>query len=402
MVRKYLLFCGLLVHLVLGASLVYYVSAKLEDNWRVKAVARWMEGEIDSTGVYVPQQKSPGVYSFENIPKGTWLKIHQQSESDSVQFTRQVHSGSAWDSKRGQLVIVGSDTHGENWDNSLYFFDLSHLIWKQAYKPDPEDSYDVDSSGAAVAGYKGQRPWVMHVFDGLNYSVADDTLILASNPGHLKARHFSVGGEQLMAKVKSHPTWLYNFAQNTWQKWPGKATSFFPYASAYDSDRNLVVGFRPDGVYEFHLGQEAWRKVAKRSVEAWHTQAVYDEKHRTFVLFGTNSYGNAVHQFREGDDQSVEMPSAGRRPPGASSPPLAYFSSIGKVVALVDTQTQGGELAQTWLYDTGEDSWALVAGADFPFKVGMNYHMQYSKRDNLLILLANAPPEPASVWVLRL
>jgi hypothetical protein len=90
------------------------------------------------------------------------------------------------------------------------------------------------------------------------------------------------------------------------------------------------------------------------------------------------------------------------RPPGASSPPWAFDSEIGKVVALVDTEIDGEKMAQTWLYDTGSDSWSLAVGADFPFKLGMNYHMQYSKRDNLLVLLTSAAPERPSVWVLRL
>jgi hypothetical protein len=400
--RQYFILCGIIAHLVLAIAFVSLVYAKVGDHWRVKAIERWLQGEIDSSTAFPLHELSPGNYSYLNIPQGKWLKVHQQSQADDVQFVRQMHSGSAWDSKRSRLIIVGSDTHGENWDNSLYYFDLRRLKWLRAYEPDSAESYRVDKSSVAVAGIKAIHPWAMHVFDGVNYSPVDDSLVLSSFPGHLKAKHFKNGGGSLLGRVKKHPTWIYDFETSRWKVWPGKPVHFFPYASAYDTDRNLVVGFLPNGIFEFHNNNEGWKKVGKRSVAAWHTQAVYDDKHQCFVLFGTNSYGNAVHVYRAGDTESQEMPTAGLRPPGASSPPLAFDSEIGKVVALVDTEIDGEKMAQTWLYDTGSDSWSLAVGADFPFKLGMNYHMQYSKRDNLLVLLTSAAPERPSVWVLRL
>ena len=399
--RFYLLVCGVLAHLLLFSAVAVLVADRLGDHWRVVAVARWLEGEIDDTPVYALAQASSGKFALNELPVGKWVKIHQQTKHDPVQFDRQIHSGSAWDSRRGRLLVFGSDTHGKNWDNSLYYFELRQLRWSQVSQADPVESYSVNEQGLPIAGSTSIKPWAMHTFDALNYDVKGDALVVASHPGHLKPGHFGDWLKDLWPRVQKHPTWVYSFDSQQWRAAPGKAVHFFPYASAYDTDRELVVGFRPDGVFEFR-GAEGWVKVAKRSVVAWHTQAVYDDKHNAFVLFGTNAYGNGVHVYRAGDAESVEMPTAGLRPPGASSPPLAYNAKKGKVVALVDTTIDGEEVAQTWLYDVAADEWELAAGASFPFKVGMNYHMQYSQSDDLLVLLAHAAPEPPSVWVLRL
>ena len=37
-----------------------------------------------------------------------------------------------------------------------------------------------------------------------------------------------------------------------------------------------------------------------------------------------------------------------------------------------------------------------------PFRVGMNYNMVYAARDDLLLLVANQPDRPTSVWALPL
>ena len=48
------------------------------------------------------------------LPARRWVKIHQQAPGDVVTFVRQKHGGSAYDSRRGQLVLFGSDTHARN------------------------------------------------------------------------------------------------------------------------------------------------------------------------------------------------------------------------------------------------------------------------------------------------
>jgi len=333
---------------------------------------------------------------------GKWLKIHQQKPHDTVQFSRQRHGGSAWDDRRHRLLLFGSDTHEKNWDNSLYYFELDRLHWQRAYKPDIVASYRVDGRGIPVAGERGNRPWAMHTFDAINYQIKDDVLVVASSPDHLEPGRFGNWFKSIWGSVKKHPTWIYSFRSNDWRVAQGKAVSFFPYASAYDTDRDLVVGFRPFGVFEFLGENEGWNKVGKRGPRGWHTQAVYDNKHKLFVFFGNNKRSNDVYTYKLGEKRALLAPTVGLQPPGASSPPLAFNSKIGKVVALIDAFSGERGTAQTWLYDAGEDRWERAFEADFPFKLGMNYNLQYSNSLDVLILFANAPKEPSAVWVLRL
>ncbi len=48
---------------------------------------------------------------LRELPVGKWVTLHQQRVDDEVFFGRQNHGGSAFDSKRGRLVLFGSDTH---------------------------------------------------------------------------------------------------------------------------------------------------------------------------------------------------------------------------------------------------------------------------------------------------
>jgi hypothetical protein len=53
-----------------------------------------------------------------SLPPNTWVKLHEQQPGDAVRFQRQEHGGSCFDTRRGQLVLFGSNTHGRDWTNS--------------------------------------------------------------------------------------------------------------------------------------------------------------------------------------------------------------------------------------------------------------------------------------------
>jgi hypothetical protein len=399
----YVLICGGVVLAVVTYVLSEMAIDRLKSHWRVQALVHSVRGPLDNASIYTVPRSTSGKLDYSNLPKGRWLKIHQQRLDDVVSFDRQVHSGSAWDSKRHRMIIFGSDTHGQNWDNSLYFFDLYQLRWQRAYTPDPQESYRVDGLGLPMAGDETvTRPWAMHTFDAIGYLPVDDMLIVASFPKHLTPGRFGNWLKDIWGKVKTHPTWLYEFGHLRWRAIKGNAVHFFPYATAYDKDRNLFVGFRPNGIYEFQSDLQKWRKTGKKSVNAYHTQAVYDNKNKAFIIFGSHNHYNIVHVYKAGEKQSREMATAGLRPPGTQHMPFAFNSKLGKAIAVIDTCDQENELAQTWTYDLVSDKWEHVLTADFPFHLGMNYHMQYSDEDDLLVLCASAPSERPSVWVLRL
>src|SRR5262245_12983129 len=65
------------------------------------------------------------------LPPGRWIEIHRQGNGDEVTFTRQAHAGSAFDTRRGRIVVFGSDEHGRDWTNSPLYFDVAQRRWRR-------------------------------------------------------------------------------------------------------------------------------------------------------------------------------------------------------------------------------------------------------------------------------
>ena len=87
---------------------------------------------------------------------GRWVEIHRQHPNDGISFVRQTHAGSAFDTRRGRIVIFGSDTHGKDWTNAPLSFDVASLNWSRAYPNDEPSTYRVSSDGFPVAGIDGR------------------------------------------------------------------------------------------------------------------------------------------------------------------------------------------------------------------------------------------------------
>jgi len=69
---------------------------------------------------------------LEAIPANQWLRYHQPLYAD---WRRQGHAGIAYDTQRATFYIFGSNTHGENWDNSVHEFDPETKSWSTHYPP---------------------------------------------------------------------------------------------------------------------------------------------------------------------------------------------------------------------------------------------------------------------------
>ena len=68
---------------------------------------------------------------------------------------RATRGGIAWDeidSRRGTLLLFGSNTHGIDWDNAVREFDPLGGRWTTHYPPAPQTSYRADGKGRAIAG----------------------------------------------------------------------------------------------------------------------------------------------------------------------------------------------------------------------------------------------------------
>jgi hypothetical protein len=256
----------------------------------------------------------------------------------------------------------------------------------------------VNADGLPVAGEAGEHPWAMHSFDAVEIDPLADRLIVASHPKHMGPGRSWGFDASIWRQIRNHPTWVYHFAENRWEPLPGKAVSFFPYATTFDPARRAVIGVRPDGFFELSGEPSQWRRIARGAPQAWHVAAAYDTDLDTLVVFGTHDRSNAVWQYSRSWKAGKKMPTPGIRPPGADSAPLVYHPGIKRVVALVES---GGK-TETWLYSTADDAWSRVEQADIPFRVGMNYHMVYDPGHGLLVLVANSKDEPPAVWVLRL
>jgi hypothetical protein len=344
-----------------------------------------------------------------NLPVGRWVKVHEQRPDDEVTFKRQAHAGSAFDSRRGRIVIFGSDTHGEDWSNSPLFFDIASLRWSRLYPDDDPSTYRVNAEGIPVAGTYEDHPWAMHTFGSVEYDPISDSLIVSSYPQHLEPGRFTDVVAKMWPQIRRHPTWKLDLTSGRWQPLPGQAVHFFAYATAYDSDRRLIIGYRNNGIFELNLHSGQWKRIMSGGLLGYHNNAVYDSWDKALVVFGSNENSNDVIVYKPETAQHLKMPTAGQRPPRGQHAPMAFHQRLGKTVVVVDRTPDDRPVhdlretqAETWLYDLDKDAWAQVTSATLPFGCGMNYNMEYDTADDLLFLVAGVPNEPTTVWALRL
>ena len=353
------------------------------------------------------------------LPRGTWTLLHRMEAGDAVSFSLQKHSGSAFDTRRGRVFLFGSDTHGENWNNAPAVFDLESLSWLRLLAEDAPSSYRVDRSGLPVAGPDGAHPWAMHSFGAVDYHAEWDAVVVSSHPAHMEPGRFSSALAALWPEVKRHPTWLFDLEQSKWSPLPRAQTSFFAYASTYDSDRGVMIGTGYHGIFELARRDEIWRKTADGTPIGYHNNAVYDSVHKALVMFGSNGLGNDVLVYHPEDSNLIAMATPGQRPPRDEHVPMAFHPKLGETLAVVDRfppgtsrQNRAKGQAETWAYDLDEDRWRRLHGAELPFALGMNYHLHYDPQRDLLLLVTSAPwtdPQAAAlepgfpeIWALRL
>jgi hypothetical protein len=346
-----------------------------------------------------------------NLVPERWVEIHRQHPHDVIVFVRQMHAGSAFDTRRGRIVVFGSDTHGTDWTNSPLFFDVASLKWSRSYPNDEPSTYRVSSDGFPVAGVDGTHPWAMHTFGAVTYDERNDQLVVASYPQHLEPGRFTDVMANVWPAIRRHPTWLFDFATQRWRALRSEAVHFFPYSTEYDSHRAIVIGYRPDGIYELPMSQAnpAWRRVASASRSGYHTNAVYDSRRKILVIAGSHHLSNDVIVYDPALRRDRVMRTPGLRPPAFQHAPMAFHERKGVVAVLVDPTLDAFDArdrqrnrAETWLYDTGADRWSQLGDAILPFGVGMNYNMHYDGLHDVLLLVADEPDGPTSVWALRL
>jgi hypothetical protein len=385
----------------LAAGLTAARAGVLDD--KLKSVGAFMEVnpiKFDKRGLNA---------NLRDLPIGEWIKIHEQKPSDRVTFKRQSHAGSAFDTKRGRIIIFGSDTHGKNWANSPLFFDVAKLEWSRLYPDDDPDTYRVNPEGIPVAGLRDNHPWAMHTFGSVEYDPVRDALVVSSYPRHMEPGRFTDALAAVWSKVRRHPTWELSLATTEWKPLPWEAEHFFPYATAYDSHRGVIIGYKSRGVFELNLSARAWRQIEPKGLLSYHNNAVYDSRHKALIVFGSNNGSNDIVVYEPATKRHVKMPTLGKRPPRDEHNPMAFHPVLGQTIVLVDRARQresSRDLStirtETWLYDLVKDAWNLVRSATLQFGLGMNYNMEYDPGHNVLLLVTSAQKGLTAVWALRL
>ena len=352
---------------------------------------------------------APAAHAFEGreLPRGRWQRIHEQAPGDAVRFRRQLHGGATFDTRRRRIVLFGSDEHGEDWTNSPLFFDVATLQWSRLYPDDDRSTYRVDKFGLPVAGANGDHPWAMHTYGALTYHAGEDAVYVSIYPEHMQPGRFTDALAHVWPKVQRHPTWMLDLGSGAWKPLSVPAIHFFPYATAYDSDRKLIMGYRADGVFELRPRPVGWTKVAEPGLLSYHNNAAYDSAHKALVVFGSAENANDIVTYEPATKRHRKMPTPGLRPPKAQFRPMAFHAALGQTAILFDSPAAepslpGPGTAETWLYDLGKDAWTRIEGARLPFRVGMNYNMVYDPAEALLLLVVGDVKTPTSVWALRL
>ncbi len=342
---------------------------------------------------------------LEDLEPNRWVVLHRQQADDEVRFHRQEHGGSCFDTRRGRLILFGSNTHGRDWQNSPLVFDPVSCKWSRLYPDDGLSTYAVTGEGLPVAGERGDHPWAMHTFGAVVYDPERDEMVVCNYPQHMVPGRFTDALSHLWPRVKKHPTWTFDLASEQWRPLPCKPEHFFPYCAVYDSDRRVIVGYRPDGIYQLEGEPRAWERVAAKGFFGWHTNAVYDSVNKAVLVFGSNENSNDVVAYRPATGEHRKMPTPGVRPPKDQHNPMCFDPVAARLVIVVDRALDSGtKHGETWLYDLAEDNWTQLPEATLPFASGMNYTMEYDPGHKECLLVATSPTQDGSattVFALR-
>lgn len=333
------------------------------------------------------------------LPPNQWVVFHKD---ETLEWRRQGHAGGAYDTRRGTLLLFGSNSHGDDWDNSVHEFDPATRQWTTHYPPAHPSSYRGDERGYRVAGPADQpQPWAMHTYDAVIYDPSLDALVVASVTAHTTL-------PQPIPEAKRDPLWIYDLTERRWRIFDGKGDPVpvvFASAAAYDAGRDTLVVYGGNGsgiVGLFELGpdRQQWHQVAPAHHEI-HFNMEYDSRRGTLAVFGNYGNTNTVWTYRphptpgKAGRWEKHVPE-GECPPGQAFP--AAFDSRAGVFLLVPRGV-------TCVYDPDANRYTVLPDAKIPPLEGeynMNYHMFYDERHGVFLVVTGGWRAAPVVWALRL
>ena len=347
-----------------------------------------------------------------SLPVNKWVKIHDTGKTD---WHRQQHSGIAYNSKRGTVLLFGSDTHGNDWDNSVHEFNPFTEQWTTHYKPADKSTYRLNEEGIPIAGTDKLLPWAMHTFDNIVYNPVLDALVITGLPEHnpIKKKFTQDKKTKLI-----HPTWIYDLQTKTWRyiKPVPKQPDFFATSSAYDPVRDTVLAYRW-GIWELANDKNQWSRATGENHHKIHHMMEYDSVNRKFAVFGDSKDTNHVWLYTPGTATGIKGKWEERIPAGDTCPedqhfPVAFDPDNGVFVLLPDNITfklneKGnrrriqGKSSSTFIYSVTTNQYMKLSDADMPPQ-HMNYMMVYDRYHRIFLLITGKPDKPVIVWALKL
>lgn len=349
--------------------------------------------------------------SLSDLPVNKWIEIYKVKEK---KFRRQAHAGIAFDSKRGSVLLFGSDTHNYDWDNSVHEFNPRDRTWSTHYPSAPKDTYRIDGAGNAVCGNNKLLPWAMHTFDNVLYDPATDSLFVTALPAHNPIK-------KKFKKKIIHPTWIYSLKDRKWKIFVNSnmmlSPTFFAAGSAYDQSRNVIVAYKKGGVWELGPDRDKWIRATKESHHEIHFNVAYDSLHKVFAVFGNHHNTNEVWVYIPGlvaGDKGIwekKIP-GGDLCPKDQHFPVAFDNDNGVFLIVPDNmrftkddqdriKSLPPESASTFVYDYKKNKYTkLPVGDLFPQK--MNYMMVYDSTIKVFFLITGDHKKPLTVMALKL
>ena len=347
-----------------------------------------------------------------NLVPNKWSKF---TTSSNLKWHRQAHSGIAYDSKRGNILLFGSDTHGSDWDNSVHEFNPFTEKWDTHYPASGKNTYRITEEGIPVAGTDESMPWAMHTFDNIVYDPLIDAIIVTALPEHNPVK------KQLMKNKSTklqHATWFYHLKTRKWSMLkPEKGTpKFFAASSDYDSDRNVVTAYK-QGIWELDKSRSKWLQATRENHHKIHHTMVYDSINKKFAVFGNYGDTNIVWLYTPGNSYGIKGTWEKRIPMGDVCPedqhfPVA-FDNINGVFLLVPDNIKFKQMNPKWrkrikakssntfIYNIKTNLYKKVPDSDFP-PLHMNYMMVYDRFHNVFLLITGERNKPVTVWALKL
>ena len=330
------------------------------------------------------------------LPANHWVEYHHMDNGD---WWKKGHAGLAYDSKRGSLLIFGSNSHGNDWDNTIHEFLPIQRRWIEHGSNAPQNSYRIDVAGNPVSGTEQIQPWAMHTYDGVEYDPKTDSLLVAAAPDHNPLI-------KTISRYTGSPIWQYKLDTKEWRilKVNSKQKkSFFGAATAYDSSRKALM-ICSQGLWALPSDTLEVRNIFN-SPGCLHRTMAYDSWHRDLYIFGAYKPSNQILKLQRDilTDEPVKWLKIqpARAPPPFTTTPVAFDQQAGVFLLVVDDPDKDSNSAATYVYDPSKNLYFKLPNGSLA-KVGMNFMMAWAEIHKVFFLVTGGWESGVTVWALRL